>query len=346
VSPRGKRTKIDTGIYSDSIGFSICAKIHGQQFEKRTKALPDQALRQRWIEALTARMPTRLAGTLAGDIDVYLKTLPAKSARKVNATNDLQPWRERFGDQRRGDLTSIDIRTALAEWQSRGGPGSAPSTLNHRRQELLNLYTSFNGKAGANPVRDVPRVRDVREEPRGIPMQVARYILKFLEDTASKHRLTVLLETGLPHIQIARLQSRDFQEKPRTVFVRPRRKGAGVKGVTLPLTRRGAAAIAALFKAGAEGTFSNSSLRKAFLRALVKAQARFYRRHRRYIDLPPHFHAYDLRHAFGTEALKRTRDIHATAELMLHADIRTTLRYTEAAVSENARKAIDLMDQD
>ena len=79
--PRGKRTRIDTGLYQDSIGFSICAKIHGTQFEQRTKAQPDQALRQRWIEQLTLKMPTRTKGTLAGDIAEYLTTLPPKSRR-------------------------------------------------------------------------------------------------------------------------------------------------------------------------------------------------------------------------------------------------------------------------
>lgn len=46
---------------------------------------------------------------------------------------------------------------------------------------------------------------------------------------------------------------------------------------------------------------------------------------------------------FLTYAYERTRDLRAVAELGLHADLKTTQRYTEASVTETARKAVSLL---
>ena len=39
MSPRGRRVRLDTGIWQDDIGFSITAKIGGEQREKRAEKL-------------------------------------------------------------------------------------------------------------------------------------------------------------------------------------------------------------------------------------------------------------------------------------------------------------------
>jgi integrase len=344
VSRRGRRVRLDTGIYQDNIGFSIVAKIGGEQREKRLDAQPTQAKRQAWIEELTEKLPTATAGTLAGDFDDYLKTLPAKSRRKADARDSLAPWRDLIGHRSRKTVTSMDLRAILSTWR---GEGSAASTLNHRRQELSNVYTALNGKAGANPVRDVPRVPERRDEPRGIPPAIVRLILAELPPGKTRLRLAVIAATGLPHIQVGRLHARDFHKAQRTLYVRPRRKGDGVPGVTLPLTKEATAALAAMFRGKAQGKFSNSSMWKLFGHAVEAARKKWQKANRRKAwPAPEGLRPYDLRHAFLTEAYRRTRDLRAVAELALHSDLRTTQRYAEAAVSETARRAIDQMDRE
>ena len=48
----------------------------------------------------------------------------------------------------------------------------------------------------------------------------------------------------------------------------------------------------------------------------------------------------DLRHSFGTAALKASGDIYGVSKLMRHADIKTTLRYTEGAAGPREHAVI------
>lgn len=341
MSPRGTRRKIDTGIYSDDIGFSLCAKIHGTQFEKRTKAQPDQALRQRWIEELTEKMPPATTGTLAGDIAEYLTTLPPKSRRKQNAELDLQPWLDRCGECTRKELTAVEIRAALASWQAEG---FAPSTINHRRQELSNVFTTLNGRSGANPVRDVPRLVERYDEPRGFPMEIVQLILDQIPAGPEKCRLTVMATTGLPPAQIARLEPHDFHAATQALYVRPRRKGAGVPGRTLPLTTAAVRALQGYFSSNAKGPSYSRTL-KMFHKAVTIAKKKWLKANRgKAWPAPKNLRPYDLRHAWLTHAYRTTKDLRAVAELGLHSDLKTTRRYAEAAVSDTARHAIRLLD--
>jgi len=57
-------------------------------------------------------------------------------------------------------------------------------------------------------------------------------------------------------------------------------------------------------------------------------------------NLPPRCHPYDLRHSFGSEMYRQTGDIRAVAELLQHATLDMTKRYTKGAVSERVSDAI------
>ena len=57
-------------------------------------------------------------------------------------------------------------------------------------------------------------------------------------------------------------------------------------------------------------------------------------------NLPPRCKPYDLRHSFASEMYRLTGDIRAVAELLQHADMETTKRYTKGAVSERVTAAI------
>lgn len=330
-----------TGISKDGTGHRVTAKVNGEQFEKR--AGPDVDLeqlsrdRRTWIEELKAQGTRVKPGSLRDAIQRHLSTLPKHSTRRHNAEWNLEPWSALYGDRKLKELTAIEIGRTLSRWRA---DGYAASTINHRRQELSNLFTTMRGRSGENPVRDTKRIAETYDEPRGFPQVLVRLILKKIRPGPHKTRLRVLATTGLPPAQIVRLQRHDFNPGACTLFVRPRRKGAGVKGKTLPLTARAVSALRAYFAAPIKG-WSQVRTREAFREGVAAAQAVWAEcRPDEPWPAPPDLVVYDLRHAFLSYAYATTRDLRAVAELGLHADLKTTQRYAEAAVSETARKAV------
>jgi integrase len=335
----------EVGISRDGTGYRITAKVNGEQFEKRAKATDDQdadlkrlvPLRKSWIEQLKNTGTRAKAGTLGAAIQQHVSTFPMNSTRRNNAEWNLEPWKALHGERKMKEITSVLIARTLSGWRA---DGYAASTINHRRQELSNLFVTLKGRSGENPVRDTSRIAEVYDEPRGFPQLIVRLILKKIPDGPHKRRLRVLATTGLPPAQIVRLQKHDFNEKARTVFVRPRRKGAGVKGKTIPLTQRAVSALRDYFAANIKG-WSQVRTREAFKAGVDAAMTAWNDcRPDQPWPAPPDLVVYDLRHAFLTYAYERTRDLRAVAELGLHADLKTTQRYTEAGVTETARKAV------
>jgi integrase/recombinase XerC len=54
---------------------------------------------------------------------------------------------------------------------------------------------------------------------------------------------------------------------------------------------------------------------------------------------------YDLRHCFGTAVYTASADLRATQQLLGHASLSTTDRYTLAAVPERLKVAVGQVDQ-
>lgn len=90
------------------------------------------------------------------------------------------------------------------------------------------------------------------------------------------------------------------------------------------------------------GPFSTSNLRRDFRQAA--AAAGFTLRDREHPD-GLDWRPYDARHTFGPEVGRHVRDERAVQQLLGHADIRTTRRYTEASVDPRVAAAISALDQ-
>lgn len=148
-----------------------------------------------------------------------------------------------------------------------------------------------------------------------------------------KARIRVIAYTGLPPAQIAHLTAADIDVEGRTVYVRGRKKGRGTRGVRLPLTEDGAAALQALLDADALGPFPRTRMRTVFRRACAAVQQATG------VDLSQ-ARIYDFRHAFGTLLYQLTGDIRATQGLLLHASAKMTERYTLAAVDGRLLAAV------
>lgn len=168
----------------------------------------------------------------------------------------------------------------------------------------------------------------------------------------SKIRLRVMAWTGMPQMQLERLQPQHVRLEQAQVYLRPRRKGKGVPGAWVGLLPPAVEALRDFAAANLFGkAFSRPSLARTWTRAIAatlralgkeKDQARL----TQFLAcVPEGCRPYDLRHSFLTDAYRRTGDIRATAELAQHADLETTKQYTGGAVSERVAAAIAKMSE-
>jgi integrase len=364
---RGHRVRLERGIFRDASGIAVTAKIGSGQtarqaerrFPLRTSIAQLRKVREQLRVQLRLRAPLPAApGTLGADVPEYLKTV--RESARANATILLGHWLTAgFRSTSRHAITALDVRQQLTAWSDQG---CAASTVNHRRTALMSLYRVLDGADGRNPVRAVPRIPEDNEEARGFSYALVDAILAQLPDqgrptgkgtgtrptvSQTKARLRVMAYTGLPQSVLARIESHHLHldgEAP-SLDAMPRRKGKRTRPQTIPLIPQAVDAFTALLEANALGSFSTDSMVATFRRAVAKARAAWTRKEleagtRRAWPLPDNLRPYDVRHAFGTETYRRTGDLRATADLMLHADIRTTMRYARAAVSERAQRAV------
>lgn len=167
----------------------------------------------------------------------------------------------------------------------------------------------------------------------------------------SKIRLRVMAWTGMPQIQMERLRPQDLDLENARVHLRPRQKGRGAPGAWVRLIPPGLEALRDFAAANLFGRpFSRRSLARTWARAIdatlrdlgAQDPARLTQV---LAVIPDGCRPYDLRHSFLTDAYRRTGDIRAVAEMAQHADLQTTKRYTEGAVSERVDAAIAKMSE-
>ncbi len=322
-------------------------RIHGELHRKHfPTGTPTDTIRK-WLliteMKFRGRKPTR-TGRFDDDAAVYLeavKAMPSYSDRALH----IKEWIGVFGNLERDVITADMISAALHRWRTeprqvnytrRGGgkPKSrtlilSASAVNKRRTALQHMFTTLDGKAAPNPVKDVPKFREPDASPgRALTYADIRKVFLAMGDTPSRARLMVMAYVGLPHRQIATLTPADVDVTRATVIVSGRRKGKGTSVRIVPLTPAGVRALKAMKKHDCWGPFSRSSLHKRFREACKKALGR--------TDVTP----YDLRHSFGTEVYRRSGDIRATQVLMGHSTPTLTHRYTLAAVDPRVLAAL------
>jgi integrase len=168
-----------------------------------------------------------------------------------------------------------------------------------------------------------------------------------------KAGLQVMAYVGVPPAQLRAIEPGDYDAAEPSLLVRGRKKGGGVRPERVPLTPRGAAAVAGYLAVVTERTrsekcrptFSTRSALRAW-RSAIAAMCRALEgdeatratgeQLRRELALAV---PYDLRHSFLTEVQLAGGNIHATQRYALHADARMTRRYTLAAVAPELKSA-------
>jgi integrase len=284
------------------------------------------------------------AGSILADIEndymPAVATMPTRATRRRH----LGLWAVALGPHRRRDTVSAhELRAILERWRAGGWE---PATCNRARTALMHFYTVLNGKSGANPVRDVPKYRERVKPPKPNDYATLERILDAMPDTGqrlkgetpkevsqTKARLRVIAYTGIPHAGVMRLTPEHVQWAERVIYLKGRDKGDGTHDALLPLTAAGIAALAAFAAADAWGPFSQSAMRTSFRRA-AKACGR--------PDLTP----YDLRHLYGTQMLRSSKNRSAVRDLMQHTTDTTTNRYVRGAIRAELLDAVAAYDRD
>lgn len=342
------------GIYPTPTGFRVIAQIgRGQRTEKAfPKGTPARTMR-RWQEEARRDLRSRPAarqGSLEADLAVYLKAVATMPTLKTR-TRHLRMWIARLGGQRHRDtVTPVELRAILEDWRVEFTWSKI--TANHLRTALSHFYTVLNGKAGSNPVREVPKYQTKQKPPKPINYALFEAILANLPTAwrgygrrpdATLHRqmvarLRVLAYAGFPHTQIKALRSSDLIPDPDwpgkwLVRVQGRDKGDGTDDVYMPVGARGLAALQEFFACKAEGEFRNETMRDLFIAGAVRVGR---------VDLTP----YDLRHLYATRMLRSSKNRSALKDLLQHQDEATSAIYAQAAIRDELRAALDAFDAD
>lgn len=330
-----KKKTLAKGIYRDGSGIAIRISVQGKPVDFRRDGdgrsydgrelgwLRQERIRRQAAATLTAERKADAGTLFRADVDRFLDTLSSDTHR-LNSQGYMAHWTHHFGDRKRDSLTAVEVQTAFAAIRK------AHSTKRHIRHALISFYQTLNGRDGYNPARTLPRPPKAKTTARAIPYVVIERIFAALQPSRSRARLKVMAYVGLPPALIAKLQPSDLRLDDAEVTVKPRRKGAGSDGRTLPLSDAGVAALREFADLGAFGSFQGRQLVDTFRAGAVAAG----------VTLAGDARPYDLRHSFITEVYRETGDLKAASELAVHSTLEQTVAYARGAITERATMAI------
>lgn len=346
---------LPAGIRHTKYGFEVRARVgssakktlleRSKHFSKGAAIRDMKAWRDAEIVRLRAELtqkvgPTPARGTLAQDIERYLKLVAAMPSYDSRA-RDLEAWRDRFGDLPRYALTPERIREQLQAWRlhgpryrwkrgKKGQPsrmdqlpgGLSASACNHRRTALLHLFTLLDGKDGRNPVRDVPPFREPAPEPRGKDLELLARAIARVHSPVNRAWLSVLLWTGMRVSELARMKREHVDLVNAVCYVPTAKGGKGYRPV--PLNANAIAAWRDFIAVNRWGPIDRKLLRQSLKRAYRK-------------EVPLEVvRVHDLRHSLARAYLQAGADLADVQELLGHTTPRMTRRYAPFSLEKLA----------
>lgn len=317
------------GITRRAKGWRLSVTVHGQlhqrSFPPATSLEDVEKELYEFRKTLRAGTTDQPAGTLGADITRYLDTHFGQRPGRAERERHLNLWKAELGELTwRARLTKDDVAKVLTTWRNT----LSADTCNKRRAALLAMFNALDGKGGPNPVRAIPKYRVTPPLARGLPFPLIAKALKSLPRCKTRARLKLMAYTGARPIQIARITPEDWDDKRQTLLLRATDKGAGTKPHVVPLSTEAQAALREFENTNAWGKFASAPMGRIWKAAAVAA------------GLPQDTRVYDLRHSFGTAIYRATGDLSITKELLGHASLKMTERYTMAAIPERQTLAI------
>jgi integrase/recombinase XerC len=238
---------------------------------------------------------------------------PATVARRASAARVFTAWAHRSG-RAAGDVGARLAVPAVPQ------PLPQVATADQAADVLAGLDTAASTHPGADPDADPHVDRGVDTAARAVAMR--------------DHAVVELLyATGIRVAELCGLRTTDVDDERRTVRVR----GKGDKERTVPFGVPAAQALALWRSAGRPALVTPSSQDALFLGVRGGSlDPRVARRivHRAMSSEPgaPDLSPHGLRHSAATHLLEGGADLRAVSELLGHASVATTQRYTHVSI--------------
>jgi integrase/recombinase XerC len=274
-------------------------------------------------------------------VEQFLRSLAVERGASAHTLRsyrtDLTDCAAFLAARRLGTLVEADARTLRAYLAALHDRGLARTSIARRLAALRSFFRFLmrRGRASANPAREVSTPKLPKKLPVYLPIDESEALLRAdPPPTAGGARDRAILEllyaTG---IRVAELAGLDVED----VSLRDWREGAvrvlgkGRKERVVPVGRQAVEALRAyLGERGERGSgplFLNERGRRLTVRSvhrIVRARARAAGLHRR---VSPH----TLRHTFATHLLDGGADLRLIQELLGHARLGTTQKYTHVS---------------
>jgi integrase len=313
MTRRGKRQRIDTGIFWDSSGYSVIA--YGKEVRMPLDSTRGELLRRRaeLIDELVEQDPSIGAapGTLRKDIPRYLELAKHLADPRNSRRAHLNAWLELLGDKPRRRITDHDIRRVRGQWLD---AGIAPKTINNRVSALRALYRTLDGPQARTPadhIRPLPIHRTPAVAvPSALILAVDAKLQEheargLLRDSKTRARFRVRAATGRRPSEIMRAQPEDVDLR-RKVWTPRDGKGGFTPGIYL--TQDMIEAWKLFIEADAWGKFDTYSMARVLRNCGWLENVR----------------PYNLRHSVGIALSEQGIDLADVQQMMGHRNISTT----------------------
>lgn len=225
------------------------------------------------------------------------------------------------------DPWSVDAE-ALVEWMG-AQAHLAAETRRGRRASFLSFYRwgVDRGLTDQNPAEALPKIRSVIPPPRPIPHDAYMIAWEHADDR-TRLIMRLAIEEGMRRAEIAQIHRDDLSHELTgwTLWVH----GKGNRKRLMPLNDSLARDVRLATAAGGGWAFPN------YFDARKHISARWAGKQVNEL-LPEPWTLHTLRHAFATDLLRGGENLRVIQELLGHASIATTQRYT--ALDDSAKRA-------
>jgi len=254
-----------------------------------------------------------------------------------NYLSDLEQFFEFLGDREFSAVDHQVLRQFMAHLLKRG----MSKTSLARKLSTLRAYYKYLNRQGvieANPARLVATPRREKRLPSVLTADDAARLMEAPGSRASEDSgerdspardravLETLYSTGIRASELVGMNREDIDRHERLVRIR----GKGRRERIVPIGQKALDAIDAWSSARANGTspaavFTGPSGKRLTVRTVQRILAKY----RKDLGLMQKASPHTLRHSFATHLLESGADLRSIQELLGHASLSTTQRYTQ-----------------
>jgi integrase/recombinase XerC len=291
-------------------------------------------------------------GELACAVERFLESLARENVSphtRINYGSDLRQFVEYFsppGETPPGPacFDALQIREFMAACYARGNSNRSVA----RKLSAVRAFFEFllrQGVVALNPAKLVSTPKTPKDLPAVMTPEQTNHLIDAVtgepgdEDAARRFparipRDRVIFEllygSGLRVAELVGLDREDFDWKERWIRVR----GKGRKERLVPFGRRAAEALERYLAVRGYDEQPAILLNERGGRLTTRSVDRIVKQYALRISGDPSLHPHSLRHAFATHLLSDGADLRAIQELLGHASLSTTQKYTQLSIEK------------